>query len=540
MKYLKLVTALILGFSNLAYAEGPTKFQIPFNNQLIGSQIEGNVQIQTTSPKGPMIDKNFYGADTNGFSRLPSNEFVSPLNLGYVKFGGNLHSVFNWNLNKYLESRYGISNVYAPLVDRIEYVQNVYQATPMFQINMLGWQPDYDSNGNLKMMQTADANHAANAIQFLNGTNQLGLKHILMGNEPFLSTDTHGIQSPSADEYIEKYIQYAVALREGQIAAGGRASDLKLWGPEMATGWTGWQTNHPKDCIVNWNIPGGVECSYGNGKFTEFVPYFLSRIAAFENDKALNPKGYKMLDYLTWHYYPLFRNDFNNRDSVIVDNSGSQNVAAMLESVNVWTSPTYVNRYDSSSPKRIVPNILNKFKNWRNQYYPNAQLGVTEFGIDSANDIAYHPIVRPLYLADLMPRLAEGGLNHFFNSFLQGRNSGDKWGMINNEGRTHLYYVYSLFSNNFKGQVVSTKSTAHDKVTVYSVKTATGTNVFFINKDTKEHNTAVNIVTASGEVRAAEMNLPAWSLTFAKIPDNKSNIEVEQYGAKEMRIPLNP
>jgi hypothetical protein len=237
------------------------------------------ILIDTTQNNGLEIKRSFYGADTNGFNTLPAPALVNPLQLEYVKFGGSLHSVYNWQLNLYFDARSGILPVYSPLVDRIQYVQNKYLATPLYQVNMLGLQPDYDAQGVLRMLNTADEVHAASAIKFLNGEQRVGLKHILMGNEPFLSAEVHGVPSPSADEYVEKYIKYAIALRDAQVSIGGDPADLKLWGPEIATGWTNWQTTHPTDCRTDYSVPGGMICSYGGGQFSEFIPYFLHRLS---------------------------------------------------------------------------------------------------------------------------------------------------------------------------------------------------------------------------------------------------------------------
>lgn len=509
-------------------------------NSKMNTLISHKILIDTTQNNGLEIKRSFFGADTNGFNPLPAPALVNPLQLDYVKFGGSLHSVYNWKLNLYFDARSGILPVYSPLVDRIQYVQNNYQATPLFQVNMLGLQPDYDAQNVLRMMNTADDAHAARAIQYLNGDRRVALKHILMGNEPFISAEVHGVPSPSADEYIEKYIKYAIALRDAQVSIGGDPSDLKLWGPEIATGWTGWQTTHPTDCRTDYSVPGGMVCSYGNGQFSEFIPYFLYRLSLAEKDTKVNPNGYKLLDYLTWHYYPLFRTDFSDRNSIIRDASGNQNIAGMLESTNLWTSPSYINQYDSASPKRIAPQIVEKFKKWRDTYYPTAKLSVTEFGVDSVNNIEYHPIVRPLYLGDLMARIANAGVDTFFNSFLQGGRSGELWAMINNGMKTHLYFVYSLFSKNYLGKVLVTTDNAGDLINAYSVKTATGVTSIIVNKDTIERWTTVNVMKSTGEIKVTDLKLTPWSVTVIKIPDNGNPLSIERYGAKEMGIPVTP
>ena len=453
-----------------------------------------------------------------------------------MKFGGSLHSVYNWDLNLYLDYRSGIQAVYAPLDTRIQYVQQQYNSTPMFQVNMLGRQPAYDSNGRVRMANTATAEHAANAIKFLNGQRNLGLKHILMGNEPFLEQEVHGVEIPSADQYIDKYIQYALALRGAQESISGNPNDIQLWGPEMATGWTGWQTTHPTDCKEDGTVPGGYVCSYGNGKFTEFIPYFLSRLAAAEKDPQINPKGYKFLDVLTWHYYPLFRTRFADKDSVIKAPNGQQNVAGMLESVNLWNDVTYVNKYDAASPKSITPKIVQRYQGWRNQYYPTALLAVTEFGVDSVYNINYYPIVRPLYLADLIGRIGSEGVDTFVNSFLQGARGNDLWGMIVNDQRTQLYWVYNMYSNNFLGDVIKATDTYGDMVNVYAVKAANSTNVMIVNKDVITHSPSLNLTGG----KASQLTLPPWSLTLVIVPDDGSDIKTQTYGAKEMGIKVLP
>jgi hypothetical protein len=536
-RFFAISLASLLSLSSMTYANEISEFTIPFNHHL---NAEGSVQIHLNSltEKNYTITKSFYGADTFGFSELPSERLVSPLKLGVVRLGGSLHSVYNWKVNAYYDHHdHGVFYVYSPLVRRIKLIQHDYLATPMFQVNMLGWQPDFDANGRLTYQNTADAKHAADAITYLNGTNKLALQHVLMGNEPFDAYEVHGKKIPSADEYIDSYIKYAVSLRNAQENVSGNSNDIKLWGPEIATGWTGWQTTHPSDCVFDGDLPAKMKCSYGKGQFTEFMPYFLKRLAEFEKDPLQNPKHYKMLDYLTFHYYPLFRKNFLDPTSIILNNDGTQNILGMLESVNLWDSTSYINKYDTSSPKGIAPGIIKKFQNWKSEYYPNAKLALTEFGVDSVSDISYHPIIRPLYLADLVARLGSAGVDTFVQSFLQGGNSGNPWAMINGTEKTRLYNVYSLFSNHFIGTTLGTHDTFGDKVNVYSVKTATGTNVILVNKDNKEHSTDISFKKESNLDSITQVNLPAWSVTLLSVPDNHSlMIKAYQYGAKEMGI----
>lgn len=512
-------------------------FKIPFGNVVKNNSIEGNVTVNlnSTDKAKIKIGKDFYGADSHGFSQLPPSTFVAPLQLGYVKLGGSLHATYNWKYNIYYQD-HTVRRVYAPLIQRLEYIKKEYRVEPMFEVNMLGLQADIGQEGAYVLRNTADAEHAANAIRFINGTHKLGLKHITMGNEPFESEEYNNIHVPSADEYIDKYIDYAMALRAAQEEISGNSNDIKLWGPELNTGWTNWQTNAVPDCVFDYDQIGSVVCSYGNGKFKDFIPYFLSRIAEFEKDKVKNPKGHKMLDYLTIHYYPLFRTKFQDTTSILRDSSGNQNVPAMLESVNVWDSESYINKYDSSSPKRMAPNLVSRFKGWAKQNYPDVKFSVTEFGIDSVDGINYHPIVRPLYLADFVGRAASAGMDVLINSFLQGGDVSNSWAMIDKGKKTKIYYIYSLFTNYFLGEILESTDDVGDLVNSYSVKTPTGTNVFLVNKDAKDRGTVVRFKSGNETGVIAQVVLPAWSLTVLEVPESRTEILVHQYGAKEMGI----
>lgn len=539
---IKTITLFILVlFPTIALSEGITEFDIAFRNRLPVRNIDGTITIDMSAKNSLNVNvsKDFYGADNKGFSGLPATDTVLPLELSKVKFGGNLHSTHNWQLNSYFdiyENIFGVTQI--PLDQRLRSVKDRYNTEPLVQVNMMGWQPERQSDNTLAYTRTADASHAGKMITFLNGEKKLGIKNILMGNEPFLWESTHGKYSPSADEYIEMFIDYVVAIKDAQNEINGRPNDLKIWGPEMATGWTGWQTNHPSDCTVNYALTNPVSCRYGaDGEFSDFVPYFLSKIQEFEIDKTSNPYNYKMLDFLTIHYYPLFRDEFSDPNSIIKNVEG-QNVAGMLESVNLWDSPTYINRFDKASPLGVAPSILPKLQAWKNDYYPSASLAVTEFGIDSVENVNYNPIVRPLYLADLVPRLAQFGTKTFIHSFLQGGANESSWALINGNSKTHLYYMYSLYTQKFKGEVLRSEKTYGDEVNSYSVNNGTTVNLFLVNKNTKVHNAAIKI--SRGETSAqeiAEVSLPAWSLTVLEIPLNKDGvIKAYRYGAQEMGL----
>ncbi len=540
LKSRTLITVALGLASAVVNAEGISTYEIPVNNRLPTRNIDGSVTINLAeSEAAQVITKSFYGADAMGFAALPKSSLVSPLELSMIKFGGNVHSTYNWKNNTYLDiysnSFYTVKEGPKTLIEK---VRSQYQAEPLFQVNMMGWQPETTSNGGLVYANTADAEHAGDFIRSINGAQGAGLKNIIMGNEPFYWELTHGKYSPSADEYIEKFINYVVAIKDAQKEINNRPGDLKIWGPEIATGWTGWQTNHPNDCVFNYTLKEVATCSYGeNGEFKDFIPYFLSKIAEFEQDEVNNPNGYKMLDKLTLHYYPLFREQFSDNDSIITKSLPNQNVDGMLASTNVWDNPSYINSYDRASPLGTSPMILQKFEGWKNTYYPGATLAVTEFGIDSVENIDYHPIVRPLYLADMLPRLAQFGVKNFFHSFLQGGINGSDWALINGQSKSHLYYMYSLYTTKFKGFTLESSKTYGDEVNTYSVKNGNVVTLFVVNKDAKIHNTAVKLSNSAAAESFTEVSLEPWSLTVFEIPLSEAGtIKVYRYGAKEMGV----
>ncbi len=248
-----------------------------------------------------------------------------------------------------------------------------------------------------------------------------------------------------------------------------------------------------------------------------------------------------MLDYLTFHYYPIFRTSSEDPTSIILDKNGKQNIPGMLEAVNVLDNHNYVNQYDEASPKGVTPKVIRRFQEWSRHYYPDVKLALTAFSIDSVDKISYHPILRPLYLADLVARVANSGVDTFIDSFLQGGSVHNDWGLIDDEQRTNLYYMYSLFSNNYLGNVAKTEDTYGDAINVYSTNNAKEINVFLVNKDAKTHFSTLSFIDEMKEKDIADVIIPPWGLTILKIPNSKDNkIRVLQYGAQEMGIKVDP
>ena len=208
-------------------------------------------------------------------------------------------------------------------------------------------------------------------------------------------------------------------------------------------------------------------------------------MAKAEKDTLINPEGYKLMDNLAIHYYPNFRTDINNINSIVRDSSGKQYVSKMLEATKVLHDPNYINKYDLSSYKNFKPNILGRMNAWLKEYYPEAKLVINEFALDSDyRTFNYHPIIRPLYLADTVGILAENNVD-FFNRFILNTPLYSKtpWALLQeNKKKTNLFFMYKLFTKNFKGSVVKLESNLDDKLNTYALKTENEIKLLLVNK----------------------------------------------------------
>jgi hypothetical protein len=492
---------------------------------------------------GQIIDKQFYGTHLDSYSPIPSKLLVDELQVGKIRLGGNEFDVNNWKNNKTITAAGDIKDI-TNFVDISKIFKN-YNVSGIFQINLTGFQP-IEVDGHYNIVRTFNEKSAYELVKYLNGTKKLNIVDFSLGNEFSIWNETHHkiwqtTDGVSADEYIDRYIKFAVAVRTAQAEVNGNPNSIKIWGPEISTSWYDWNTgNFTKDC--QWtDIPGQVACSYGQGKFDHFIPYFFSRLKSAEKDPALNPKRYKLLDYMAVHYYPNFRTKNTDPTSVITNSKGRQLIPEMLESTRLLNDPTYTNTIDNSSYKNDKSNILGKMKQWIMQYYPDAKLAMNEFAVDSDyRSNSYHPIIRPLYLADVIGILTKENVS-FFNQFILSSEKGANlpWSMIVGGEKTDLFYMYKLFTNNFLGKIVNVDDNLGDIINAYAVIKNGNINLAIINKDPVEK--SVQIYTKENSTKKVMTYLiPAWSasiLNFDKNPVNTSRkVKIYQFGANEMGI----
>ena len=518
-----------------------------FNSEIASSVVKKNSSkiIIHLSKKGMLVDKNFYGSHFDSYSEMPNKEIMNELKIGKIRVGGNEFDLNNWKISKTLSPSGEIKKTidYSLLSKKLKNLD----IGGIFQINLTGFQPELIGS-NYVISRSFTDKSAYEMVKYLNGTEKLNISDFCLGNEFSIWHETHQKVWPtqdgiSADEYIERYLKYAIAIRSAQDDINGDPNSIKIWGPEISTSWYDWNTgNFEVDC--RWTeVAGQVSCSYGNGKFNNFIPYFLHRIKTAEKDQLLNPKGYKLIDYLSIHYYPNFRKKINDPGSIVTDSSGNQLISQMLESTRVLHDSTFINSIDKSSFRNYSPNILGRMQDWIKEYYPELKLAVNEFAIDSdyrTNN--YHPIVRPLYLADSIGILTNSNVS-FLNLFSLSSKSGanSPWSLIEGGERKNLFYMYKLFTNNFVGNVLKVEDTFGDKVNAYATSTKDLINLAIVNKEALEKKVDI-FLDNDLDNKIATFSAPPWSASILKIENGVNNkkrkIKLVQYGAKEMQIRL--
>ncbi|MBT3980701.1 MAG: hypothetical protein HOE90_05060 [Bacteriovoracaceae bacterium] len=539
--------SLLLTSNVFALSEGFTPVAKTFNEAA-----DIKVSVDLSSANGAhKINSKFYGSQISNFVPNPSSSVMKGLGLGMIRIGGNLYDGFNWK-NGFLYIPLDVPKKSISFEEFARYFK-ANDVEPIFQVNFLGravrkrLPEDETTPSGYVLRDFADESFAADLVKHLNGSLGLGVKHFCMGNEPMQWMDTHIETYPfeeplTADQYIDKYVSYALAMRKAQDEISGNANDIKLWGPEISISYYDWQTgNMTKDC--EWtDIWGQISCHYGkNDEFDQFLPYMFHRLSEIEKDKKLNPRGYKLLDYASFHYYPNFRTEISDVDSIITHENGKQKIQQILDHTRVLDDPGFTNTIDISSYRNFSPNILGRMSKWMKQYYPDAKLALSEFAVDSFDtSYGYHPIIRPLYMADIIGRLAGAGVSFFGRAFL---NTYDPykipWVLIENDRTTPLYDLYAQFTHNFVGSILNVEVDSNKWVSVYASlkgEDKKQITVVVVNKSPASQSVSIKIKGSSKEHPAVNIDQPGWSVRFYKIPARGKKIQHTTFGPSDLGI----
>jgi hypothetical protein len=166
-----------------------------------------------------------------------------------------------------------------------------------------------------------------------------GVKYYQLDNEPLGWSNTHRDVQPNTATYatiVQLGQAYAAAVKQKDGSA-------LILGPSDFTlgGWVGTASQQ-----------GGLWAGQ----------YYLQQMAAYDQTNHL-----RLLDYFDEHYY-----------------FDISTPAAQLASTRTLWDPTYnggtwVEQYDFNGPMQLIP----RFKNWINTYYPGTKLSLSEYSIDS-------------------------------------------------------------------------------------------------------------------------------------------------------------
>lgn len=465
------------------------------------------------------ISPTLYGSNWGSFlGAFPSAEKVRPLNIKTLRVGGLQMSRYNWRSSKFTLP--GIPAVYSqPSVEEfVQYCRSI-GAEPVIQVNAMGWAPNPDKNN--AMDRCMSAKDAADLVTYLNGIKKYGVKYFQIDNEfdtwHYSHKDLWGAKPCSGQEYLKRYLNFALAMKEAQAAIGS-PEDIKLIGPEISSPLTNWSSWDPSET---------------NGGLKSFVPFFLRECKRFEEDKTKNPKGFRVLDILSFHLYPRFRTDYKDPMSFI-----PQGIPKMLESVQTWWNPDYINHYDYDQPRNVALQTIPRFNRWINEYYPGLQLAITEFGVDSASSIVYDPVVKPLYLADLYGVFAKYGVEYTMQFCLNGDDGSMEAINQYNEIRP-IYYPMMLYAQHFKGTVLTTEDDQGDLLNVYACDDGEGSIVLMaVNKDDSDIKTRIDLSGYTGKAveNSFYYTFKRSSMTCIKIPKNgpKTVAESWEYGREQI------
>jgi glycosyl hydrolase family 44 len=456
----------------------------------------------------PKISPTLYGSNWASWCKFSAEAQAKAkaLNLRVIRFGGSQISRYNWKNGKYT---YPLSRRIEKAADTLDqFIAACRQvgAEPLIQVNALGWAPNPKNLGKFEKCLTEQ--DAADLVTYLNKTKGYGVKFFEIDNEPDIWNEIHPDIHPtesSLPEYTALYKRYAYAMKKAQAAVG--SAEIKIFGPAAAK---------------MYDLEG--------------VRTFMRECREFEKDRAANPEGFRILDVLSFHHYPLLRTNYEDVNSFI-----PEGVPAMLESVQSWWNPDYLNRYEHNQPMGEARCLIPRFQKFIQESYPGTQLAVTELGVDSGPRTRYLPVVRPIYLADLLGILATHGVDFAMPGWVW--HSDPVFGLAHQTEDRPSYYPLMLYSEHFNGTVLKASSSLGDLLNLYACKNERGAVVLMIvNKDDKDHLPEIRITGYHGAAVKEKFRVqsPRYSLTCVILPadPNAREADVWTYGEKQIGSPL--
>lgn len=491
----------------------PEHFFINLRNYSLKREKKADIKITINNSislqKNKIISPYLYGANWGVWLDFPDKKKVASLGLKLIRAGGPFMDRYNWRSKGYTFPGNKRNILMRSLDDFIQYCRQI-GAEPLIQINALGYAPDEQNKDRLTSCMGPE--DAADLVRYLNEEKGYNVRFFEIGNEPFIWHRVHFDvrETPcSIEEYFEIFKEISLAMKKAQNEIDPEMQ-LEIFGPAISTSYLSWET-------LSLETDSRLA-----------IEYFLQECHNFEKNSSENPEGFRILDVLSFHFFPSFKDPRTGRIQ--------EDISSILESTQVWWSQDYANKYDRSVPLGAVAKVIPRFKTWIEDNYPGTELAITEFNIDSQSMVDYNPAIKVLYLADLYGIMAKYGVNYATQFCL---NSSDhNIALIDDvDNITPLYYPLALYAKYFKGTILDVETSLPEKLNVYACNNEGDTIIMVINKEKKSYFTEVILQEEENKDSISFFyNFPALSLTCIKTPINKEDnlIECWEYGDRQI------
>lgn len=165
------------------------------------------------------------------------------------------------------------------------------------------------------------------------------------------------------------------------------------------------------------------------------------------------------VDAISVHWYPLAGDQTNPNSSAY------PSIENLLTYEGTDWLPSYMNWADKLAETMPVDNLIQ----YRNQYAPNALIGLTELGqVTSKGEGVADSLAGAVWLADILGRFAYRHVDYITQFLLQGDQTYSLFN-IAKELRP-AYYVYPLLTRYFGDTMVSSSSSDNQNFTVWASK----------------------------------------------------------------------
>lgn len=475
----------------------PPKYCLLGPEAYFPKQAQAEITIDSSLENKHEIASYLFGANWGVWLNLPDEKKVSLLKPKVLRAGGPFMDRYNWHNTKYTFPGNNQAITMTSLDEFIAYCRRI-GAEPLIQINALGYAPEGKNKG--KFTQCMDEKDAVGLLKYLNQEKGYNVKFFEIGNEPFIWHKVHFDvrKTPySIEEYFVLFKKISVALKKAQEEISPDLK-IKIFGPAF--------------CLEDMQLLA--------------IEGFLQKCNAFQNNQTENPQGIRILDVLSFHFFPSFVDPVTGKHQ--------KDIASILGSTQSWWNSSYSNKYDYSLPFGFVAEILPRFKKLIEDNYAGTELALTEFNIESQSMVEYDPLIKVLYLADLYGVMAKYGLNYFMQFCL---NSSDQNTALLDDldNVTALYYPFSLYSEHFHGFLLDAKTNLPEKLNVYACNNKNGTTIMVINKDGQSYSSGIRIRLKNTETFFSH-TFPAFSLSCIKINEYQkgSLAQCWEYGQQQI------